>query len=238
MKYFKIVTLFPDFFESPLKSGLFGKAVNSGIIKTDIYDLRNYSTNRYKRCDDYPYGGGSGMVLQAEPLFNCLDEVKRENTLVVLASASGRPLTQKFVKELSTQQNIAIVCGHYEGVDQRVIDRYVDMEISIGDYVLSGGEYAALVIMDSLARYEDGFMSNNESLLEESYENDLLEYPQYTRPAEFRGMKVPEVLINGNHAKIRAWRQMMSEEKTKNVRSDLFARYMQNNRKGESDEQS
>jgi tRNA (guanine37-N1)-methyltransferase len=225
VKNFNIVTLFPAFFESPLSCGLFGKARSQGIINTGITDIRDFSDSRYRRCDDTPYGGGSGMVLLAEPLFKCLDTLRTDTTTVILTSASGVPLTQSLVKELSAKEDFIIVCGHYEGVDQRFIDAHVDIEISIGDYVLSGGEYAALVIMDALARYEKGFMSNSESLVEESFENDLLEYPQYTRPAEFRGMKVPEVLTSGDHAKIRKWRREMSIEKTRRVRPDLYARY-------------
>ena len=203
MKHFKIVTLFSAFFDSPLKSSLLGKAINSGVIKTDIYDLRNYSEDKFKRCDDAPYGGGSGMVLMPAPLFNCMEKIKSQKDKVILASAGGTPLNQNMVKELSAEEELIIICGHYEGVDQRVIDRYVDIEVSVGDYVLSGGEYAALIIMDAAARLEKGFMSNSESLLEESFENDLLEYPHYTRPSEIDGMKVPDILIRGDHAKIR-----------------------------------
>jgi len=226
------MTLFPDFFDSPLKSSLLGKAVKSGVIKTDIYDLRNYSEDKFKRCDDAPYGGGSGMVLMPAPLFNCMEKIKSQNAKVILASAGGKPLTQNMVKELSAEEELIIICGHYEGVDQRVIDRYVDIEISVGDYVLSGGEYAALIIMDAAARLEKGFMSNSESLLEESFENDLLEYPHYTRPSEIDGMKVPDILLSGDHAKIRKWRLMMSEEKTSSVRPDLYRKYL-NKKEGE-----
>ncbi|HOF34051.1 MAG TPA: tRNA (guanosine(37)-N1)-methyltransferase TrmD [Spirochaetota bacterium] len=232
MKHFKIVTLFPAFFDSPLKSSLLGKAINSGVIKTDIYDLRNYSEDKFKRCDDAPYGGGSGMVLMPGPLFNCMENIKSQNAKVILASAGGTPLTQNMVKELSAEEELIIICGHYEGVDQRVIDRYVDIEVSVGDYVLSGGEYAALIIMDAAARLEKGFMSNSDSLLEESFENDLLEYPHYTRPSEIDGMKVPEILLSGDHAKIRKWRLMMSEEKTSSVRPDLYRKYL-NMKEGE-----
>lgn len=225
MKQFKVVTLFPEFFDSPLQCGLFGKAVEKGIIKKDIVDLRNYSDDKFRRCDDYPYGGGSGMVLEPEPLFKCLEEVKNEKTFVIYTTPSGYPLTQQLVKELSQKEEICIICGHYEGIDQRVIDRFVDIELSIGDYVVSGGEYAALVIMDAVARYEDGFMSNSASLEEESFENGLLEYPHYTRPAEFKGMQVPEVLTSGNHALIKKWRYEESLKKTEKFRPDLYKKY-------------
>lgn len=229
----KIVTLFPDFFESPLRTGLMGKAVESGLVTVNLIDLREFSDDKFKRCDDYPYGGGSGMVLMPEPLFRALSAVKDSKTRVVLTSPSGRLLTQNVVKELAREDELCIICGRYEGVDQRVVDRFVDDEISVGDYVLSGGEYAALVMVDAIARYVPGFMSNSESLKEESFENDLLEYPQYTRPAEIEGMRVPDILISGDHGKIRQWRRDQSIEKTRRVRPDLYNRYLLGKEKGE-----
>jgi tRNA (guanine37-N1)-methyltransferase len=223
---FKIVTLFPDFFSSPLRSGLLGKAIGSGIINVTIVDARDFAADRYRSCDDYPYGGGSGMVLMTGPLAGAIESVKNQETRVVLTSASGALLTQDLVKKLAGHEDLCIVCGHYEGVDQRVIDKYVDYEISIGDYVLSGGEYAALTIINTVARLVPGFMSNRESLAEESFEQDLLEYPQYTRPEDIFGMKVPEVLLSGNHGMIREWRREQSIEKTKRVRPDLYRKYI------------
>lgn len=223
---FKIVTLFPDFFSSPLRTGLLGKAVASGTIGVTITDIRDYSMDRYRSCDDYPYGGGSGMVLMPGPLDGAIESVKESGTKVVLTSASGTLLTQDLVKELHGHRDLCLVCGHYEGVDQRVIDRHVDYEISIGDYVLSGGEYAALAIIDAVSRYVPGFMSNSGSLTEESFELDLLEYPHYTRPEDFSGMKVPAVLTGGNHALIREWRRGESIEKTKRVRPDLYRKHL------------
>ncbi|MBP7734558.1 MAG: tRNA (guanosine(37)-N1)-methyltransferase TrmD [Spirochaetes bacterium] len=223
---FKIVTLFPDFFSSPLRTGLLGKAVASGTIGVTITDIRDFSTDRYRSCDDYPYGGGSGMVLMPGPLDGAIESVKESGTKVVLTSASGTLLTQDLVKELHGHRDLCLVCGHYEGVDQRVIDRHVDYEISIGDYVLSGGEYAALAIIDAVSRYVPGFMSNSGSLTEESFELDLLEYPHYTRPEDFSGMKVPAVLTGGNHALIREWRRGESIEKTKRVRPDLYRKHL------------
>lgn len=166
------------------------------------------------------------MVLMPGPLFRALEPMHNSGARIILTSPSGRQYNQEMVEELSRIKEICIICGHYEGVDQRVIDRYVHQEISIGDYVLSGGEFAALVILDSLARYIPGFMSNTESLLEETFEGGLLEYPQYTRPAEIEGMKVPEVLLSGNHARIREWRWEQRIEKTRKVRPDLYARYL------------
>jgi tRNA (guanine37-N1)-methyltransferase len=220
------VTLFPDFFSSPLRTGLLGKAVESGIIVVTIVDIRDYATDKYRSCDDYPYGGGSGMVLMTGPLAGAIESVRKPGTRVVLTSASGALLTQEVVKKLAGHEELCIVCGHYEGVDQRVIDRYVDYEISIGDYVLSGGEYATLSIIDAVSRYVPGFMSNRDSLAEESFEMDLLEYPHYTRPEDIFGMKVPEVLLSGNHGMINEWRREKSVEKTKRVRPDLYKKYI------------
>ncbi|MBP6991698.1 MAG: tRNA (guanosine(37)-N1)-methyltransferase TrmD [Spirochaetes bacterium] len=230
---FKIVTLFPEFFESPLRSGLLGKAIASGTIGVTITDIRDFATDRYRSCDDYPYGGGSGMVLMPGPLAGAVENIRTERTRVVLASASGSLLTQDLVKRLASHEEICLLCGHYEGVDQRFIDRYVDDEVSIGDYVLSGGEFAALVIMDAVSRYVPGFMSNSDSLVEESFEMDLLEYPHYTRPEDIFGMRVPEVLMSGNHRLIREWRREESVNKTKRVRPDLYRKYLARKISGE-----
>lgn len=221
----KIITLFPEFFKSPLGAGLMGKAVHARLLDVQIIDLRQFGEGNYRQCDDYPYGGGSGMVLMPGPLFKAISSVRGERTRVVLPSASGKPLTQQLARELSGEKDLCLVCGHYEGVDQRVVDSCVSDEISIGDYVLSGGEYAALVIMDSIVRLIPGFMSNRESLLEESFENGLLEYPQYTRPNEIKGLSVPEVLLSGDHARIRQWRLEQSIERTRKIRPDLYQRY-------------
>lgn len=230
---FKIITIFPDFFESPLRSSLLGKAVDSGIIKVDIIDLKSFAEDKFHRVDDYPYGGGSGMVLKPEPLFGALEAVKKEKTKILLTTPAGILLTHDIVKDLTKEEDICIICGHYEGVDQRVIDKYVDLEISIGDYILSGGEYAALVITDTIARHLPGFMSNPESLKEESFENGLLEYPQYTRPSSMEGFKVPEVLLSGNHAVIDEWRLKKRIEKTKRIRPDLYEKYLSLKDEGE-----
>ncbi|MBN1495997.1 MAG: tRNA (guanosine(37)-N1)-methyltransferase TrmD [Spirochaetes bacterium] len=223
---FNIVTLFPAFFSSPFSCGLLGKAIESGIIGVTITDIRDFASDNYRRCDDYPYGGGSGMVLMPGPLAGAIESVKRDGVPVAMTSASGSLLTQRLVRELSGFSGLCIVCGHYEGVDQRIIDRFVDYEISVGDYVLSGGEYAALTILDAVARLVPGFMSNSDSLSEESFELDLLEYPQYTRPEEIDGMRVPGVLLGGNHGLIREWRREQSIEKTKRIRPDLYRKYL------------
>jgi tRNA (guanine37-N1)-methyltransferase len=223
---FKIVTLFPDFFDSPLRSGLMGKAMKAGIIRVLLTDLRDFSEDRHRRCDDYPFGGGSGMVLRPDPVIRAIESVRGEGAVTVMTSPGGRLLDQALVKELAAAPELCIVCGHYEGVDQRVLDSAVDMEVSVGDYVLSGGEFAALVIVNALARHVPGFMSNSDSLREESFESALLEYPQYTRPAVFRGMEVPGVLTGGNHGDIEKWRLERSIEKTKRTRPDLYRKYI------------
>jgi tRNA (guanine37-N1)-methyltransferase len=224
-----IITLFPEFFDSPLRSGLLGKAIEKGIITVDIVNLRDYAGDKFKRCDDSPYGGGSGMVLMPEPLFACLKE-KKGDAFALLTTPAGSPLDQNLVWELHSKEDLCIICGHYEGVDQRVTDRFVDQEISIGDYVLSGGEFAALIILDTVARYVPDFMSNSESLDEESFEDNLLEYPHYTRPAEIEGMKVPDVLMSGHHLKIKQWRHEQRIEKTKRIRPDLYNRFCEQSR--------
>jgi len=230
---FKIYTLFPDFFITPLRSGLMGKAQESGIIDFKIIDIREYSEDRFKRCDDYPYGGGSGMVLTPGPLFRAIEENESSGSKIVYTSPSGVKFNQELVGEMSSFNEISIICGHYEGIDQRVIDTFVDYEISIGDYVLSGGEYAALVITDAIARYIPGFMSNSGSLVEESFESDLLEYPHYSRPADYNGLKVPEVLLSGNHKDIAEWRYSKRIEKTKGIRPDLYKKFLKRKILGE-----
>ena len=229
MKSFKIITLFPDFFESPLNTSLLGKAIQTKLIDVELIDLKQYSGDKFHRCDDYSYGGGSGLILKAEPLFRAVESIKNEKTCILLTTPSGILLNQDVVKELSNKEDICIICGHYEGVDQRVIDRYVDLQISIGDYIVSGGEYAALVIVDSIARYVPGFMSNIDSLKEESFEDNLLEYPQYTRPFEIDGWRVPDILLSGNHQMIKRWRQEKSIEKTKKIRPDLYKKFKKKN---------
>ncbi|TFH41539.1 MAG: tRNA (guanosine(37)-N1)-methyltransferase TrmD [Chrysiogenales bacterium] len=223
---FKIATLFPDFFTSPLQSGLLGRAVKSGTIEIVLIDIRDFASGNYRSCDDYPYGGGSGMVLMPEPLAAAAESAMEEGTRVVLTSASGALMNQALVKELAGHDDLLILCGHYEGVDQRIMDRYVDYELSVGDYVLSGGEYAALTIINAVSRYVPGFLSNRDSLAVESFEEDLLEYPHYTRPEEIFGLKAPAVLLSGDHEKIARWRLERSIEKTKRVRPDLYRHYL------------
>lgn len=210
-----------------------GKAVTAGIIDVDIIDLRAYSDDRHRRCDDYTYGGGSGMVLKPEPLFRAIDASAGDAAAVILTSPSGKVLDQEMVKRLYESRDICIVCGNYEGVDHRVVASRVDYEVSLGDYIISGGEFAALVILDAVARYAPGFMSNSESLLDESFENGLLEYPHYTRPEVCEGMAVPEVLLSGDHKRIDLWRLERSIEKTRSFRPDLYKEYIIRKIRGE-----
>ena len=229
---FNIVTLFPDFFKSPLSTGLLGKAIENGLVTVKLVDLREFSEDRFRRCDDYPYGGGSGMVLQAPVILKALDSLG-DNGYTIYPSPGGTVLDQDLVKRLSAEKEITLICGHYEGIDQRVIDSAVDIEVSVGDYVLSGGEFAALVIIDTVSRYVPGFMSNSESLEDESFEKNLLEYPQYTRPPDVNGLTVPEVLTSGDHGSIEKWRQEKRIEKTRRVRPDLYRKFILNTIRGE-----
>ena len=218
---FTILTLFPEAFSGYLGSSIFGKAAADGRVSVELIDFRTFATDSHRTCDDAPYGGGPGMLLKPEPLFGALESVKARCKRVVLTSPSGSRFDQAYARRLAQLREIVVVCGHYEGVDQRVIDRYVSDEVSIGDYVLFSGEVAAMVLMDAVTRLV-GIVKQN-SLLEESFENGLLEYPQYTRPWRIEDMEVPHVLRSGNHALIRKWRLRKSLEKTRAVRPDLLA---------------
>lgn len=216
-----ILTLFPEMF-APLKESIIGRAVEGGKIEIEIVNIRDYSEDKHKKCDDYPFGGGAGMVMMPQPVSSAVNAVDPEHkALRIYTSPKGQTLTQQKVVSLASCGDIVILCGHYEGVDQRVLDECFDEEISIGDYVLTGGELPAMVICDSVARYVDGVLAAG-SLVDESFSDGLLEYPQYTRPAVFNGVGVPEVLLSGNHAEIDKWRREQSEELTKKRRPDLL----------------
>ncbi len=217
---FDVLTLFPEMFES-LNKSIIGKAVEKQIIDINLINIRDFSKDKHKKVDDTPYGGGAGMIMRPDVVYDAYESVKKENAKVIYLSPKGTKLNQKKVVELSKEDHIILLCGHYEGIDQRVIDEIVDEEISIGDYVLTGGEIPAMVLIDSISRYVDGVISNA-SVEEESFTNNLLEYPQYTRPEEFHGKKVPEILISGHHENIKKWRQEKSIEITKKKRPDLF----------------
>ncbi len=216
-----ILTLFPDMF-TPLKESIIGRAVDSNKIQINIYDIRDYAKNKHKRCDDYPFGGGAGMVMMPEPIALAIESIDKEHKARrIYMSPKGKTFSQSMVKTLIDYEHIILLCGHYEGIDQRVIDLYIDEEISIGDYVLTGGELPAMVITDAISRYVEGVISK-ESLSEESFSNGLLEYPQYTRPQEFKGVKVPDVLLSGNHGEVDKWRKEQSIKITKKYRPDLL----------------
>ena len=210
---FHILTIFPEMFKDFLNESILKKAQGKGVIEIKLHDIRDYSKNKHKKVDDTPYGGGAGMVFTVQPLFDCIESVKKlaPKAPVIYMTPKGKKLTQIRVERLSTKfTQLILLCGHYEGIDQRVIDSLVDMEISIGDYVLSGGELAAMVVVDAVSRLVPGAIGRQESHEEETFSKKLdrkKEYPHYTKPADFRGMKVPEVLLNGNHAEIERWRK-------------------------------
>ena len=215
-----VLTLFPDMF-SPLRDSILERASKKGLLDIDIINIRDFSLDSHKKCDDYPYGGGAGMVMTAQPLYDAVMSVKTENSKVIYLSPKGKKLDSALVNELSNNTHLILVCGHYEGVDQRFLDLCVDEEVSIGDYVLTGGELPAMVLVDAVSRYVEGVI-NEESLMEESFNNNLLEYPQYTRPQSFHGLNVPEVLLSGNHKEIAKWRLEQSINITKQKRPDLL----------------
>ncbi|MDE6557668.1 MAG: tRNA (guanosine(37)-N1)-methyltransferase TrmD [Clostridia bacterium] len=216
-----ILTLFPEMF-APLKQSIIGRAEKSGKIEIEIINIRDYSEDKHLKCDDYPFGGGAGMVMMPQPISSAVKAVDPDHkALRIYTSPKGEVFTQQKACELAEREHIVILCGHYEGVDQRVLDLYFDGEISIGDYVLTGGELPAMVICDCVARYVDGVLAAG-SLVDESFSDGMLEYPQYTRPAVFEGLSVPEVLLSGNHAQIDKWRREQSEKITAARRPDLF----------------
>ncbi len=217
----QIVTLFPEMVEGFFKNSIMKRAVESKVVEYEIIDFRRYATDKHQSCDDVPYGGGAGMVIKCDPLAKALEELKASDKRVVFASPSGRRFTQQYAENLSKEQELVFICGHYEGIDQRLIDLYVDDEISIGDYVISSGEVSTLVIIDAVYRLLDGVISS-ESLQEESFHGNLLEYPQYTRPETYCSNDVPDVLLSGHHAKIGQWRLQKRLEKTLSHRPDLL----------------
>ena len=218
-----ILTLFPEMF-TPLKTSIIGRAVEGNKLEINVVDIRDYTLDKHKKCDDAPFGGGAGMVMMPQPIASAIDAVDPEHQARrIYLSPKGRTFNQKIVLEYSKCQRLLLLCGHYEGVDQRVIDLYIDEELSVGDFVLTGGEIPAMAVVDAVARYVDGVI-NGESLSEESFSNGLLEYPQYTRPQEFMGLKVPEVLTSGHHGNVEKWRRERSIEITKRNRPDLLER--------------
>ena len=215
-----ILTLFPEMFE-PLKCSILGRAQQNNLIEINLTNIRDFSTDKHKKVDDTPFGGGAGMVMTCQPLFDAINSVKTEGAKIIYMSPKGETLNQKMVVNLAKVEHLVIVCGHYEGIDERVIQHFDMQEISIGDYVLTGGELPAMVLADSVSRYIDGVLSEG-STNEESFSNGLLEYPQYTKPRVYAGLEVPEVLIGGNHQEIAKWKLEQSLKITKERRPDLL----------------
>ena len=219
---FDVLSLFPKTIEGFTEESILGKAIDRGLLEINSLDLRRWAKGKHREADDRPFGGGAGMVLKPEPLFDAIEEISNESTTVVYMAPDGEPLTTPLARELSESQHLLLISGHYEGIDQRVRDEVVDREISIGDYVLTNGALPATVLIDAVARQVPGVLGDGESLTDESFENNLLAHPQYTRPAEYRGMKVPEVLLSGNHQEISKWRQEKRMERTAALRPDLL----------------
>ena len=217
---FDVLTLFPEMFQA-IKQSILGRAEEKNLIQINLINIRDFSKDKHKKVDDTPYGGGAGMVMRADVVYDAYKSVQNENAKVIYLTPQGKKLDQKKVEELSKEKHLILLCGHYEGIDQRVIDKIVDEEISIGDYVLTGGELPAMVLIDSVSRYVEGVLSES-STNEESFSQGLLEYPQYTRPETFEGVKVPEILLSGHHENIKKWREEKSLENTKLKRLDLL----------------
>ena len=235
-----ILTIFPEMFESVLNTSILGRAREAGLVEIETEDIRPYSRSKHKNTDDYPFGGGAGMLMMAQPIADCIKAVcerrnvpclsnlephESANVLRVYLSPRGVPLTQKLAQELAKEAHLILLCGHYEGVDQRALDKYIDLEISVGDYVLTGGELGAMVLADCVSRLIPGVLGSEESSRDESFSDEgLLEYPQYTRPREFEGMPVPDVLLNGDHARIASWRREKAIEETVKRRPEMLKR--------------
>lgn len=225
----RVITLFPEFILQAVSHSILGRAIAAGIIDIQVINPRDYSTNKHKMVDDYPFGGGAGMVMKTEPLVAAIEATKESSPVkipVIYLSPTGSTLTQDIAAELSQLNGITLVCGHYEGIDERVREHWIDRELSVGDYVLTGGEPAALVVIDAVCRLIPGVLGNDDSPADESFSAGTLEYPQFTRPADFRGHKVPDILLSGHHAKIEDWRRTQALVRTRSRRPDLWERLM------------
>lgn len=217
-----ILTLFPEFFSSLTNWSIIGRAYEENKVEINSINIRDFSKNKHKKVDDYPFGGGSGMVMKPEPIFDAINSVKNQDSRVIYLSPQGKRFNQEIANELSKEEHLILLCGHYEGIDNRIVSHYVDEEISIGDFVLTGGEIPAMIIIDAVVRLLPGVLRSDESFIDESHYNGLLEYPQYTRPREFNGHFVPDILLSGNHQKIEAWRKEESLKATLLKRPDLL----------------
>ncbi|HUU22833.1 MAG TPA: tRNA (guanosine(37)-N1)-methyltransferase TrmD [Phycisphaerae bacterium] len=227
-----ILTLFPELFEPLLATSIIGRAIAAGVVEVAVTNIRDYSTDRHRKVDDAPFGGGPGMVMMCQPVFDAVEAVRAQADVpgvVALLTPQGRRLDQRMLTELACLDRLILVAGHYEGFDERIRERLADVEISLGDFVLSGGEVPAMAVLDGVVRLLPGALGEPESVKEESFSMGLLEYPQYTRPREFRGMDVPEVLLSGHHAEINAWRHRQAIERTMQRRPDLYRTYQQKN---------
>ena len=226
---FDIVSIFPGMFESPFGDSIIQRAREEGLLDLRVHDLRDYSLNKHRKVDDTPFGGGVGMVMNVEPIARVVAAIKKEvpETRTILLSPGGRPFDQEKAWELSRLPSLTLICGRYEGIDERVRLHFVDEEISIGDYILTGGEIPAMVLVEAISRLVPGVLGDPESIVEESFAGDLLEYPQYTRPRDYQGFKVPEILISGDHKKIRDWQKAEAVKKTARVRPDLLKKNKQ-----------
>lgn len=227
MLNFHILTIFPEMFDSFCKASICKRAIENGKVAFFLHNYRDYTLDKHKRVDDAPFGGGAGMLIAPQSVCDCFASIKShqigKKVINLYMSASGMPFCQQMAEQLAAYEEINVLCGHYEGVDQRIIDTHIDLEVSIGDYVLTGGELPAMVLADAVMRYIPGVLGNEQSTQDESFSYDgLLEYPQYTRPADFRGLQVPEILLSGHHANIRAWQRRRALEKTALVRPDLL----------------
>jgi tRNA (guanine37-N1)-methyltransferase len=223
-----IISAVPQLLTSPLNHSIVGRARGEQLVDIHIHDLRDYSEDKHKKVDDYPYGGGAGMVLTPQPIFSCIEHLQNQRKYdeIIFTAPNSTPYKQEHANKLSLKNNLIFLCGHYKGVDQRVRDTLVTKEFSIGDYVLSGGELPALVMVDSIVRILPGVLGDSESALSDSFQHGLLEGPTYTRPAEFKGLKVPEVLRSGDHKKVDQWRHKKSLERTKKVRPDIYQKFL------------
>ncbi|MCH2488595.1 MAG: tRNA (guanosine(37)-N1)-methyltransferase TrmD [Flavobacteriales bacterium] len=219
-----IITVLPELLKSPFEASILKRAIEKGLVEVHTHNLREYATNNYKQIDDYQFGGGAGMVMMIEPIDKCISTLKDERDYdeIIYMTPDGNTLTQGIANELSTKQNLIILCGHYKGVDQRVRDHFVTREISVGDFVLSGGELAAAIVCDAVIRLLPGVLGNETSALTDSFQDNLLAPPIYTRPAEYKGWKVPDILLSGNTSKIEEWREDQALERTKTIRPDLL----------------
>ena len=232
--HFHVLTLFPEMINNSLNMSIIGRAVEKDIISLEAVQIRDYTLDKHNKVDDYTYGGGAGMLMQAQPVYDCCEAVQkriedagRKRSRVIFVTPGGYTFNQKMAEEFSQEEDLIFLCGHYEGIDERVLEEVVTDYVSIGDYVLTGGELPAMVMIDCISRFVPGVLSNAESSMVESFSDGLLEYPQYTRPEEWHGKKVPEILLSGHHANVEKWRLEQSLLKTERIRPDLYAAYME-----------